>query len=101
MTRDCLGKQAVRHCALETISSMRFVTGLIVAAGLFAQGWAADCPGYHVVAAEDNGNTLTAQLRLSGKNCDVYGEDLPKLKLQVEYQTSESNYTQRVAEFEC
>ncbi|OAA74959.1 alpha-glucosidase [Akanthomyces lecanii RCEF 1005] len=66
---------------------MRFVTGLIVAAGLFAQGWAADCPGYHVVAAEDNGNTLTAQLRLSGKNCDVYGEDLPKLKLQVEYQT--------------
>lgn len=71
---------------------MRLITGFIVAAGLFAQGWTTDCPGYHVIAAEDNGNTLTAQLRLSGKNCDLYGQDLPKLKLQVEYQTGETNH---------
>lgn len=78
---------------------MRFVTGFIVAAGLFAQGWTTDCPDYRVIAAEDNGNTLTAQLRLSGKKCDLYGRDLSKLKLQVEYQTSETNYRNRLSKF--
>ncbi|KAJ6779720.1 hypothetical protein PWT90_02063 [Aphanocladium album] len=66
---------------------MRFTTGFVAAATLAAQAWASDCPGYNVVSANDNGHTLTASLHLSGKNCDVYGTDLPKLKLQVEYQT--------------
>ena len=65
---------------------MRLFKRLAVA-GLFLQAHAKDCPGYHVVAAQDDGSTLTADLRLSGEPCNLYGEDLPKLKLQVEYQT--------------
>lgn len=71
---------------------MRFVKSVAVA-GLFLQACAKDCPGYDVSNAQDDGNTLTADLRLSGEPCNLYGKDLPNLKLQVEYQTSKPPQT--------
>jgi alpha-glucosidase len=47
------------------------------------------CPGYaasNVVVTE---TSLTADLKLDGAKCNVYGDDLEELKLVVEHQTSE------------
>jgi alpha-glucosidase len=46
-----------------------------------------DCPGYIASNVQDNGFRVTADLALAGTACNVYGEDLPDLKLEVEYQT--------------
>lgn len=49
---------------------------------------AANCPGYVASNVKTSGNTLTADLKLNGKACNVYGTDIGPLKLLVEYQTS-------------
>jgi alpha-glucosidase len=46
-----------------------------------------DCPGYIASNVQDDGSRVTADLTLAGIACNVYGEDLTDLKLQVEYQT--------------
>ncbi|KAI1140354.1 glycoside hydrolase family 31 protein [Hypoxylon sp. FL0543] len=46
-----------------------------------------DCPGYTASNIVDADGTLTADLTLAGDACNVYGTDLPDLKLLVEYQT--------------
>ncbi|KAI0849221.1 glycoside hydrolase family 31 protein [Daldinia vernicosa] len=46
-----------------------------------------DCPGYIASNIVDTDGTLTADLSLSSDACNVYGTDLPDLKLLVEYQT--------------
>ncbi|CAO2655460.1 Nn.00g105240.m01.CDS01 [Neocucurbitaria sp. VM-36] len=48
-----------------------------------------DCPGYIASDVQDNGSKVTANLALAGTACNVYGEDLPNLKLEVEYQTED------------
>ncbi|KAH5411779.1 alpha/beta-glucosidase agdC [Parastagonospora nodorum] len=45
------------------------------------------CPGYAASNVKDDGATVTADLKLAGAACDVYGKDLVDLKLLVEYQT--------------
>jgi alpha-glucosidase len=51
----------------------------------------AACPGYTASNVQDNGSTVTADLALAGAACNVYGDDIKNLKLQVEYQTGTSS----------
>ena len=45
------------------------------------------CPGYKAVNVEKYGSTLTADLSLAGKACNVFGQDIQQLKLEVTYET--------------
>jgi alpha-glucosidase len=47
------------------------------------------CPGYAASNVVDDGSKLTADLTLAGTACNLYGEDLVDLRLEVEYQTGE------------
>ena len=46
------------------------------------------CPGYKATSVNTHGNTLTASLTLAGEPCNVFGQDIEKLKLEVTYETS-------------
>ncbi|KAF2011418.1 glycoside hydrolase family 31 protein [Aaosphaeria arxii CBS 175.79] len=46
-----------------------------------------DCPGYAASNVQDDGSKITADLTLAGAACNVYGEDISNLKLEVVYQT--------------
>ncbi|KAK2855535.1 hypothetical protein FQN49_005102, partial [Arthroderma sp. PD_2] len=46
-----------------------------------------NCPGYKASNIRDDGHTLRADLQLAGEGCNVYGDDIRRLKLRVEYQT--------------
>lgn len=46
-----------------------------------------DCPGYKASSVKRTDSGLTADLKLAGKACDVYGDDIRDLRLIVEYQT--------------
>lgn len=46
-----------------------------------------NCPGYTASNVQDDGVRVTADLALAGPACNVYGNDLTDLKLEVEYQT--------------
>ena len=54
-----------------------------------ASGSLESCPGYKAKNVETSRFGMTADLTLAGKACNVYGEDLDKLTLTVEYQTRE------------
>ena len=45
------------------------------------------CPGYTASNVQNDGAKITANLALAGTACNVYGDDLTDLKLEVEYQT--------------
>ncbi|KAG8814457.1 hypothetical protein FRC18_001947 [Serendipita sp. 400] len=45
------------------------------------------CPGYNAVNVQVTETDLTADLILAGEPCDIYGKDIQKLFLRVEYQT--------------
>jgi len=45
------------------------------------------CPGYVASNLAQTDTAFTADLKLAGAACDVYGQDLTDLKLLVEYQT--------------
>jgi alpha-glucosidase len=47
------------------------------------------CPGYNAENVQVTEFALTADLVLAGEPCAVYGEELQKLSLLVEYQTGE------------
>lgn len=47
----------------------------------------AKCPGYKASNIKTGKSTLTADLTLAGKACNVYGDDLKSLTLEVEYET--------------
>ena len=47
------------------------------------------CPGYVASNQHETRSGFYADLSLAGEACNVYGTDLPDLKLEVEYQTSE------------
>jgi alpha-glucosidase len=47
------------------------------------------CPGYAASNVVNDGSKLTADLTLAGPACNLYGQDLTDLKLEVEYQTGE------------
>ncbi|KAJ5281033.1 hypothetical protein N7478_006405 [Penicillium angulare] len=46
------------------------------------------CPGYKATSHRSTKSGFYADLSLAGKACNVFGIDLPDLKLEVEYQTS-------------
>jgi alpha-glucosidase len=46
-----------------------------------------NCPGYALSNPLDDGSKFTADLALAGPACNLYGSDLPHLKLEVEYQS--------------
>lgn len=48
----------------------------------------AACPGYKASNIKTSSSTLTADLTLAGPACNVYGDDLKSLTLQVVYETS-------------
>ncbi|KAJ7063684.1 glycoside hydrolase family 31 protein [Mycena amicta] len=45
------------------------------------------CPGYTASNVNVQGGTLTAALKLAGKACNVFGDDIPSLSLKVVYET--------------
>lgn len=47
----------------------------------------ASCPGYKASNVKTTESGLTADLKLGGKTCNVYGKDIADLKLQVTYET--------------
>jgi alpha-glucosidase len=47
------------------------------------------CSGYIATTHHETRSGFYADLSLAGEACNVYGTDLPDLKLEVEYQTSE------------
>ncbi|KAH9878027.1 hypothetical protein J1614_003244 [Plenodomus biglobosus] len=47
------------------------------------------CPGYTASNVQNDGSRVTANLALAGTACNVYGDDLTDLRLEVEYQTEE------------
>ena len=47
------------------------------------------CPGYIAKNQHETRSGFYADLSLAGEACNVFGTDLPDLKLEVEYQTSE------------
>ncbi|KAG8412191.1 hypothetical protein J3458_014382 [Metarhizium acridum] len=49
----------------------------------------AKCPGYTASHVKTSGSGLTADLRLAGKACDAYGDDLKQLVLEVTYETDD------------
>lgn len=61
--------------------------GVLVAASGTLATTVDDCPGYKASNVVKGESSLTADLKLAGKACTVYGTDIPDLKLKVEYQT--------------
>jgi alpha-glucosidase len=49
-----------------------------------------NCPGYSAINVRQTSSSFKADLVLSGKPCNVYGNDISKLVLEVEYEDSES-----------
>jgi alpha-glucosidase len=45
------------------------------------------CPGYKATNVEVKGSSLSADLSLAGTPCNVFGQDIAKLKLEVTYET--------------
>lgn len=48
----------------------------------------AKCPGYTASNVKTTDSGVTANLKLAGAACNVYGTDLKELTLQVTYETS-------------
>ncbi|KAK0099335.1 hypothetical protein ONS96_008563 [Cadophora gregata f. sp. sojae] len=76
----------------------QFVTGLVLASSVSgaavstsrrqAEGATREsCPGYVASDVQQTGTGLTANLNLAGEACNVYGTDVPELKLIVNYDT--------------
>lgn len=73
-------------------SGTHFAALIAIAAGV-AQATHIDpnvldaCPGYNATGVSTQGSTLTANLVLAGKACNVFGPDIENLKLEVTYET--------------
>lgn len=69
--------------------SLSLLLGALLTAQSLAQS---ECPGYTANNIQQSSTGLTADLRLAGQACNVYGTDLPNLRLTVDYQTCESPF---------
>ena len=81
---------------MESVVSMFFKTFLVAgSAATFSYASATvrravsvdDCPGYAALNTQQTASSFTADLTLAGAACNVYGNDLTDLRLQVDYQT--------------
>jgi hypothetical protein len=73
---------------------MHWPTSLLAFAfgALSVRGASVDAgPGYKASKVQTTKSGLTADLLLAGKACNVYGEDVEKLKLEVTYETRASS----------
>lgn len=50
------------------------------------------CPGYKASNVKTTASSLTADLSLAGAACNVYGDDLTSLTLEVVYETGKQAY---------
>jgi len=76
------------------VVSFLLVTALASASGIGIRAPAdplASCPGYKASNIKTTSSSLTADLSLAGKACNVYGDDLKSLTLTVEYQTGKTS----------
>ena len=48
----------------------------------------ANCPGYKASNVKTSATSLTVTLTLAGTACNVYGDDLRELRLEVSYETN-------------
>ena len=46
-----------------------------------------ECPGYIASNIQSTASSVTADLRLAGPACNIYGSDLKDLRFKAEYQT--------------
>jgi alpha-glucosidase len=46
------------------------------------------CPGYKAANVVNSDNTITADLSLAGLACNAYGNEIPDLVLEVQYQNA-------------
>jgi alpha-glucosidase len=53
------------------------------------------CPGYKASNIKTTGSSLTADLKLAGAACNVYGDDLASLTLEVVYETGKCSMTKK------
>ena len=60
---------------------------IISTPGDVEDGPLAACPGYKASNVKTSSSGLTADLSLAGKACNVYGDDLTSLTLEVVYET--------------
>ncbi|KAF4614427.1 hypothetical protein D9613_003527 [Agrocybe pediades] len=71
----------------------QFLTLLLCATSIFASDVNPDvldaCPGYKATNVKSGPNGISANLVLSGKACNVFGEDIAKLSLNVVYETAD------------
>jgi alpha-glucosidase len=77
---------------MATLSKTLALLGLL---GVVAATWVDPtvldaCPGYKAGNIQSDGTTLTADLTLAGKACNVFGADIQQLKLEVTYETGSS-----------
>lgn len=88
------GRRRVENKSIGIVRKMRSFGPLLPLAGLALAAPLEDCPGYKASNVEQSQTGLTADLTLAGEPCDVYGDDLPDLKLLVEHQTGKrSDYS--------
>ena len=73
---------------VSSLPLLTFVYAGVAYATLTDQSVLDACPGYKATAVTAHGNTLTADLALAGTACNVFGQDIDKLKLEVTYETS-------------
>ncbi|KAF8133622.1 hypothetical protein K438DRAFT_2031359 [Mycena galopus ATCC 62051] len=48
---------------------------------------AGTCPGYFLQSLAETANGMTAKLNLAGAACNIFGEDVANLTIQVTYET--------------
>jgi alpha-glucosidase len=53
----------------------------------------ASCPGYKASNVKTTASSLTANLKLAGPACNVYGTDLTDLTLAVTYETGAQTFS--------
>lgn len=69
--------------------SAQLVTAAIVSRDYPSDDPLKACPGYKASNVKTTSTGLTADLKLAGPACNVYGTDLNNLVLEVTYETGE------------
>jgi alpha-glucosidase len=73
---------------LLTLAATASVVTIARAQGTVVDATVLDaCPGYTASHVTSKGASLSADLTLAGTACNVFGEDVKTLKLQVDYET--------------
>jgi hypothetical protein len=85
----------VRNFLLALVAANQIATAATSALQLQqTSGSLSNCPGYSASKVHEDGDTITANLKLAGTACNVYGQDLTDLKLLVQYETGKTNESQ-------